>query len=52
MNYSSLVSKILLLNDFSKDNSLNIIQQFQQKDKRIEIINNDKNMGSLYSRSI
>ena len=44
--------EIILINDFSKDNSLNIIQQFQQKDKRIKIINNDKNMGSLYSRSI
>ena len=44
--------EIILINDFSKDNSLNLIQEYQKKDKRIIIINNEKNMGSLYSRSI
>ena len=44
--------EIILINDFSKDNSLNIIQEIQNFDKRIVIINNEKNMGSLYTRSI
>jgi len=44
--------EIILINDFSKDNSLNIIEELQNYDKRIVIINNEKNMGSLYTRSI
>jgi glycosyltransferase involved in cell wall biosynthesis len=44
--------EIILVNDFSKDNSLEIIQKLQKYDKRIKIINNSKNMGTLYSRSI
>ena len=44
--------EIILVNDNSKDNSLKIIQKLQKKDKRIKIINNKKNMGILYSRSI
>ncbi len=44
--------EILLINDFSSDKTLNIIQEIEQNDKRIKIINNEKNMGSLYSRCI
>ena len=44
--------EIILINDYSVDKSLNIIQEIQKNDKRIIIINNEKNMGSLYSRSI
>ena len=44
--------EIILINDFSTDQSLNIIQEIQKNDKRIIIINNEKNMGSLYTRSI
>jgi len=44
--------EIILINDFSKDNSLNIIQEIQKNDQRIIIVNNEKNMGSLYTRSI
>ena len=44
--------EIILINDFSKDNTSTIIKDFQQNDKRIKIINNRKNMGTLYSRSI
>ena len=44
--------EIILINDFSSDNSLKIIEEIQKKDKRIIIINNEKNMGSLYTRSI
>ena len=44
--------EILLVNDFSKDNSKYIIENLQKKDPRIKIINNNKNMGTLYSRNI
>lgn len=32
--------EIILVNDESKDNSLNILEQYKKKDKRIKIINN------------
>ena len=44
--------EIILVNDFSTDNSLEIINKLKEEDKRIKIINNKKNMGILYSRSI
>ena len=44
--------EIILINDFSKDNTSKLIKHFQQADQRIKIINNHKNMGTLYSRSI
>ena len=44
--------EIILVNDYSTDNTLNVIQEIQKNDPRISIINNDKNMGTLYSRSI
>ena len=44
--------EIILVNDFSIDKSLEIVEEIQKKDKRIKIINNKKNMGTLYSRSI
>lgn len=44
--------EIILINDFSKDNSTKIINSFMEKDKRIKLINNTKNMGTLYSRCI
>ena len=44
--------EIIVINDNSKDNSLNIIESLQKEDKRIKILNNNKNMGTLYSRSI
>ena len=44
--------EILLVNDNSKDDSLKIIQIIQKEDKRIKIINNKKNMGTLFSRCI
>ena len=44
--------EIILVNDLSPDNSFDIIKQMQKEDKRIKIINNAKNMGVLYSRSI
>ena len=44
--------EIILINDNSKDGSLNVIKSLQKEDKRIKILNNNKNMGTLYSRSI
>ena len=44
--------EIILINDFSKDNTSQIIQSLSQHDKRIKIINNQKNQGTLYSRCI
>ena len=37
--------EFLIANDCSKDNSLKIIKKFKNKDKRIKIINNKKNIG-------
>ena len=44
--------EIILVNDFSKDNSLKIIKELMNEDPRIKLINNEKNMGALYSRNI
>ena len=49
-NYSDL--EIIIVNDFSNDTSLFIVNNLSKKDKRIKIINNSKNMGLLYSRCI
>ena len=44
--------EIILVNDFSTDNTLKTIKQFQNEDSRIKILNNKKNKGTLYSRCI
>ena len=44
--------EIILVNDFSKDNSSFIIKEMKNEDPRIKLINNEKNMGALYSRNI
>ena len=44
--------EIILVNDFSKDHSKYIIENLQKEEPRIIIINNNKNMGTLYSRNI
>ena len=44
--------EIIIVNDFSNDNSLQIIEEVKHEDLRIKIINNKKNMGLLYSRCI
>ena len=51
-NQNMLDIEIILVNDFSTDNSLLTIQKLKDEDPRIKIINNEKNMGILYSRSI
>ena len=53
INFQSLKElEIILINDLSPDNSSLIIEGLQSDDKRIKIINNKRNMGTLYSRSI
>ena len=44
--------EILLIDDCSTDQSLNIIRKLQKEDKRIKIIQNKKNRGALYSKGI
>ena len=44
--------EIILIDDFSTDNTSLIIEELQKKDERIKIISNKKNMGTLYSRCI
>ena len=44
--------ELILINDLSLDNSLNIIIQLSQEDSRIRVLNNFHNMGTLYSRCI
>jgi glycosyltransferase involved in cell wall biosynthesis len=51
-NQKMIELEIMLVNDKSNDESLTIIRNIQKKDKRIKLINNKKNMGTLYSRSI
>ena len=44
--------EIILVDDYSTDNSTNLIRKFQKNDKRIKLIRNKKNRGTLYSRSV
>lgn len=44
--------EIILVDDYSNDNSINIISELMIEDKRIRLIKNKKNHGTLYSRSI
>ena len=44
--------EIILVNDFSQDKTSEVIEKLQKEDPRIKIINNEKNMGTLYSRCI
>ena len=49
-NFTDL--EIILVNDYSTDDTLSAILEIQRGDPRIKIINNKKNMGILYSRCI
>jgi glycosyltransferase involved in cell wall biosynthesis len=51
-NQNMIDIEIILINDNSKDNSIEIIENIQKKDPRIILINNKKNMGILYSRCL
>ena len=44
--------EIVAINDYSSDNSLNKLNDLAKHDKRIKIVNNDRNRGLLYSRAM
>ena len=44
--------EIIAVNDASTDESLNLLKRLAKKDNRIKIVNNDRNHGLLYSRSM
>ena len=44
--------EIIAVNDYSNDSSLSILIDLANKDNRIKIVNNDKNHGLLFSRSM
>jgi glycosyltransferase involved in cell wall biosynthesis len=44
--------EIIAVNDFSTDNSLDLLKEIVKNDSRIIIINNDKNYGLLYTRAM
>lgn len=44
--------EIIAVNDFSSDKSLEILKKLSSEDKRIKIINNNRNHGLLYSRTM
>ena len=49
-NFSNI--EIIIGNDFSTDDALKFFDKLKYEDPRISIINNKKNMGTLYTRSI
>ena len=44
--------EIILIDDFSKDNTITIIEEYKKKDKRILFLKNKKNKGTFISRNI
>jgi glycosyltransferase involved in cell wall biosynthesis len=44
--------EIILIDDFSNDDSVNVIKSLQEKDERIILIKNKKNRGIFYTRCI
>ena len=44
--------EMLIVDDCSTDNTLEIISSFQEKDSRIRLFRNETNRGSAYSRNI
>ena len=51
-NQNMLDIEIILVNDFSTDNTSFSLEKLEKEDPRIKVIKNKKNMGILYSRSI
>ena len=49
-NFSNF--EIVIVNDFSDNDTLTYLEQLQKEEQRIRIINNKKNMGILYSLAI
>lgn len=51
-NQNMIEIEIILVDDVSDDNSIDIINEMIHEDKRIKLIKNKKNRGTLYSRSV
>ena len=49
-NFNDL--EILLIDDFSKDNSVELMKRYQKEDNRIKLIRNKKNKGTFSTRNI
>ena len=50
LNQSFQDFEIIIINDFSNDNTCNIINRLQSEDIRIKIINHNQNFGTYHSR--
>ena len=44
--------EIIIVNDFSDDDSQAIIEDLIKREKNIKLINNNKNLGCAYSRNV
>ena len=51
LNQSFKDFELIMINDCSKDNSLEIMKKYQKKDKRIKIVNNRNNSGPAVTRN-
>ena len=51
-NQQMLDIEIILVNDNSQNETVNIINELKEEDERIKVINNKQNMRTLYSRSV
>lgn len=52
LNQSFKDFELIIINDKSTDFSLKIIKKYMRKDKRIKLVNNEKNLGTVRSRNI
>ena len=50
LNQSFQDFEIIIVNDFSNDNTYNLINRLQSEDNRIKIINHNQNLGTYHSR--
>jgi len=50
INQSFQDFEIIIVNDYSKDETENIIRNLQSSDKRIKLVNHSKNLGVYRSR--
>ena len=44
--------EVICINDKSTDNSLEILKEYEEKDTRIKIINNERNLGAALTRNV
>ena len=51
-NQNFIEIEIILIDDFSIDNSIQIIQNFRKQDKRIILLQNKKNKGTFINRNL